>query len=175
MLKSILFAVALFLFLQPSVNAQTSLNVNSDFTKNAVIINGVTFTKKSTLEEYEKVLGKAERIEKYAGKDKFFAYDKLGIAFSLEINTTTVQEIYITYISDDDKKFAKGAFTGTLAINGQTITTQTTHEEIGKLSGAELVTVMKGFYIGKGKGLNLVAYYPESTLGQFALSFAELK
>lgn len=175
MTKSILFSVVLFLFLQPHVNAQTSPQVNGDFSKGIVLINGTSFTKKSTLEDYEKVLGKAERIEKIGGKDKIFAYDKLGIALSLETNTTTVQEIYITYIFDGDKKVAKETFAGSLAINGETITNQTTHEQIGKLASVELVTVMKGFYIGKGKDLNLIVYYPEATIGQFGFSFGQLK
>src|SRR6188768_3128961 len=165
--KSVLFSVVLLLLLQPHAKAQTPPSVNGDFSKGTVVINGVPFTKKSTIEEYEKVLGKAERIEKYAGKDKFFAYDKLGLSLSLEINTTTVQEIYITYIFDGDKKVAKETFTGVLAVNGESITTGTTHEQIGKLAGVDLVTVMKGFYMGKGQVLNLVVYYPESTLGQF--------
>ena len=138
-------------------------------------INNVSFAKKSTIEEYEKVLGKAERVEKIGGKDKIFAYDKLGIALSLETNTTTVQEIYITYIFHGDKKVAKETFNGTLAINGETLTTQTTSEQIAKLAGTSLVPVMKGFYMSKGGALNLIVYYPESTIGQFGFSFAQTK
>lgn len=175
MTKSILFSVALFIFTQPYLKAQTSPSVNGDFSKGIVVINGTSFTKKSPLEEYEKVLGKAERIEKVGGKDKIFAYDKLGISLSLETNTTTVQEIFITYIFDGDKKVAKETFTGALAINGESITTQTTHEQLAKLAGVDLITVMKGFYMGKGKTLNLAVYYPEATMGQFGFSFAQLK
>lgn len=173
MTKSILFSFVTFLFLQVSVNAQTSLSINGDFKKDAVVINNVPFTKKSTIEDYEKVLGKAERVEKIGGKDKIFAYDKLGISLSLEANTTTVQEIYITYIFDGDKKVAKETFTGTLAINGEPLTTQTTSEQIGKLAGINLVSVMKGLYMSKGNAINLIVYYPESTLGQFGFGFTK--
>jgi hypothetical protein len=173
MAKTILLSVVMFFFLQINVNGQTSPNVNGDFKKNVVIINNVPFTKKSTVEDYEKVLGKAERVEKIGGKDKIFAYDKLGIALSLEPNTTTVQEIYITYIFDGDKKVAKETFTGTLAINGEPINTQSTSEQIGKLAGISLVSVMKGLYMSKGETINLIVYYPESTLGQFGFSFAK--
>ncbi|MBA4057204.1 MAG: hypothetical protein C0490_21000 [Marivirga sp.] len=175
MIKSILFSVVMFLFLFISVSAQTSPSVNGDFKKGVVIINDMPFTKKSTIEEYEKVLGKAERIEKIGGKDKIFAYDKLGISLSLEANTTTVQEIYITYVFDGDKKVAKETFTGTLAINGDPLSTLTTHEQIGKLAGVNLVAIMKGLYMSKGGTLNLIVYYPESTMGQFGFSFAQTK
>ena len=118
MKKSVLLSVALFLLLQINTAAQTAVSVNGDFKNGAVVINGVSFTKKSTLEEYEKVLGKAERIERIGNKDKIFAYDKLGIALSLENNSTRVEEIYITYIFDGDKKVAKEAFTGIIASKG---------------------------------------------------------
>ncbi|MCZ8214920.1 MAG: hypothetical protein O9262_01710 [Cyclobacteriaceae bacterium] len=173
MTKSILISVVLFFFSQINTNAQTSLNINSDFKKGVVIINDVAFTKKSSIEDYEKVLGKAERIEKVGGKEKIFAYDKLGISLSLEANTTTVQEIYITYIFDGDKKVAKEAFTGNLAINSEPLTTQTTSEQIGKLAGISLLPVMKGLYMSKGGTINLIVYYPESTLGQFGFSFSK--
>lgn len=175
MTKSILFSIIMLFFLRINVNAQTSPNVNGDLKKGVVVINNVPFTKKSTIEEYEKVLGKAERVEKIGGKDKIFAYDKLGISLSLETNTTTVQEIYITYIFDGDKKVAKETFSGTLAINGEPINAQTTSEQIGKLAGINLVSIMKGLYMGKGGTINLIVYYPESTLGQFGFSFAQMK
>lgn len=173
MTRSILFSFAIFFFLQLTVNAQTSPSVNGDFKKGVVVINNVMFTQKSTIEEYEKVLGKAERVEKIGGKDKIFAYDKAGISLSLAANTTTVQEIYITYVFDGDKKVAKETFTGTLSINGEPINTQSTSEQIGKLSGVDLISVMKGFYMSKGGALNLIVYYPETTLGQFGFSFAK--
>jgi hypothetical protein len=173
--KPILFSAVMFFFFQINVNAQTSLNVNGDFKKEVVVINTVPFTKKSTIEDYEKVLGKAERVEKIGGKDKIFAYDKLGISLLLETNKTTVQEIYITYIFDGDKKVAKGTFSGTLAINGEPVSTQTTSEQIGKLAGINLVSIMKGLYMGKGGTINLIVYYPESTLGQFGFNFAQMK
>ncbi len=175
MIKSILFSVVMFFFIQINVNAQTSLNVNGDFKKEVVVINNVPFTKKSTIDEYEKVLGKAERVEKIGGKDKIFAYDKLGISLSLETNTTTVQEIYITYIFDGDKKVAKETFSGTLAINGEPVSSQVTSEQIGKLAGINLVSIMKGLYMSKGGTINLIVYYPESRLGQFGFSFAQMK
>lgn len=173
MTRSILFSVTMFFLLQLNANAQTSPGVNGDFKKGVVIINEVPFTKRSSIEEYEKVLGKAERIEKVGGKDKIFAYDKLGIALSLEANTTTVQEIYITYIFDGDKKVAKETFTGTLAINGEPLDIQTTKEQIEKVAGVELVSIMKGFYMSKGGALNLIVYYPQSTIGQFGFSFGK--
>ena len=175
MTKSILFSLLIFLLLQVSLKAQTLPSVNGDFDKNVLVINNVTFDKNSTIEDYEKVLGKAERIEKIAGKDKIFAYDKLGIALNLKANTNIVQEIYITYIFDGDKKVAKETFQGTLSINGKAINTQTTSEQLGKQANTELITAMKGLYMSKGKTLNLVVYYPESTIGQFGFSFSEVK
>lgn len=162
-------------FVQINVNAQTSLIVNGDFKKEVVVINNVPFSKKSTIDEYEKVLGKAERVEKIGGKDKIFAYDKLGISLSLLTNTTIVQEIYITYIFDGDKKVAKETFSGTLAINGEPVSSETTSEQVGKLAGINLKPIMKGLYMSKEGTINLIVYYPESKLGQFGFSFAQMK
>lgn len=172
MMKKILLSVY-FLFLCTVLYAQASLSVNGDFDNEAVVINNTAFTKKSTIEDYEKILGKAERIEKIAGKDKIFAYDKWGISLSLETNTNLIQEIYITYVYDGDKKVAKEKFTGTLALNGETITQETTSEQIGKMSGLTLVSVMKGLYMGKGKAISLIVYYPDTAMGQFGFSFTK--
>lgn len=171
MTKSILLSFLILLLFHVHVNAQTSPSVNVDVVKNVIIINNVTFTKTSSIADYEKVLGKAERIEKIAGKDKIFAYDKLGISFSLKTNTDIVQEVYITYVYDGDKKVAKEEFKGQLSINGKEINNKTTADEISKESKIDLVMSMKGLYMGKGKALLLIAYYPETTLGQFGVSF----
>lgn len=85
-----------------------------------------------------------------------------------------MQEVYITYVYDGDKRVAKETFTGSLAINGKPLTTETTSEEVAKLADVELVTVMKGFYMGKGDGMLLMAYYPQSAIGQFGFSFAKM-
>lgn len=147
------------------------INVNADFIKQEIVINNVTLTKNSTLADYEKILGKAERVEKIGGKDKIFAYDKSGISLSLKVNTNIVQEIYITYIYDNDKKVAKERFTGSLSFNGTTITDKTGKDEVAKNSGLDLKAAMTGLYLGRGKELSLTVYYPETTIGQIALSF----
>lgn len=157
------------------VIAQVTPTINADFNKGLITINDVTFTKNSTVADYEKVLGKPERIEKIAGQDRVFAYDKLGIALMVNPSTKGVEDINITYIYDGDKKVAKEAFKGKLSINGQEIKTQTTSEEIGKLVNTTLLKVMKGYYMSKRELMNLVLYYPETTLGQISFSFAEIK
>ncbi|MGZ5245341.1 MAG: DUF7738 domain-containing protein, partial [Bacteroidia bacterium] len=116
-----------------------------------------------------------ERIEKIAGQDRVFAYDKLGISLMLNPITKAVENINITYIFDGDKKVAKESFIGKLSINSQEITTQTTHEQIGKLVNTTLLKVMKGYYMSKRELMNLVLYYPETTLGQISFSFEEIK
>lgn len=151
--------------------ASAQINVNADFTKQEIVINGVAFTKSATLEDYEKVLGKAERIEKIGGKDKIFAYDKSGISLSLKANTNIVQEVYITYIYDNDKKVAKERFAGSLSLNGKAITDKTAKDEVAKLSGLDLKAAMTGLYMGRGKELSLTVYYPETSIGQIAISF----
>ncbi len=172
-LTNIVF-ILFFLYLSGNVNAQT-FNINGDFKKGAIIINNTTFTKTSTIADYEKILGKPERIEKIAGQDRVFAYDKLGISFMINPVTKGVENINITYIYDGDKKVAKESFKGKLSINSQEINTQTTHEEIGKLVNTTLLKVMKGYYFSKREQMNLVIYYPETTLGQISFSFEEIK
>jgi hypothetical protein len=170
MIKSILtfLLIALVLF---CAHAQTAPVVNADFTKGVLIINNTTFTGNSTVEDYQKVLGKGDRLEKKAGADKVFAYDSMGIALSLKTNTNIVQEVHITYIFDGDKNVAKGAFKGSLSINGTPVTNATTTEQIATQSGLELRTAMKGLYLAKGKLMNLVVYYSESTIAQIGFGF----
>lgn len=174
-MKKILLIAFSFITMSLSVFAQDTLKINSDFTSESLTINNTTFTKKSTLADYEKVLGKADRIEKVAGKDKFFVYDKLGISIILNTNTNIIDNVIIAYIFDDDRKVAKESFKGTLAINGTTITNQTMYEEIEKLSTIKLLKIMTGFYIGKGKIMHLMVYYIEKNLGQLTFSFEKIK
>ncbi|MBL0745013.1 DUF7738 domain-containing protein [Chryseolinea lacunae] len=165
------FLLSLLVLVCVGTVASAQINLNADFTKQEIVINGVAFTKASTLEDYEKVLGKAERIEKIGGKDKIFAYDKSGISLSLKTNTNVVQEVYITYIYDNDKKVAKERFAGSLSLNGKTITDKTVKDDVAKLSGLDLKAAMTGLYLGRGKELSLTVYYPEATIGQIAVSF----
>jgi hypothetical protein len=167
------FMLTLFSFLIVyTLGAQTSVStVNADFVKNVIQINGVSFTNTSTLADYEKVLGKAERVEKVAGKDKYYAYDALGLSLVLKANTNLVQEVYVTYVFDGDRKVAKGTYQGKLLVNSTNISTKTSHDEISKITKLDLKMVMKGLYMGQGKGLALMVYYPEATIAQLAFSF----
>jgi hypothetical protein len=157
-----------------SLFAQTTpLRIDSNVDKGSITINTTTFHAKSTLEAYEKVLGKATRIEKVAGKDKIFAYDALGIALSLKANTNLVQEVYLTYFDDGDKRTARSTYSGTLQINGKVINTTDDHEKIMHLAGIQQVMDMDNLYMGKNntQSFILMLYYPETTLGQVGFSF----
>jgi len=160
----------LFIAFQINVMAQTPLIINGDFTKNTLVINNVSFTKTSTIEDYENVLGKADIIDKVAGRDKVFGYNKLGIMLILRYNANTVQEIYINYTYEEDKKEVKD-FKGKLSLNGIEVTDKSTLEEIAKNTGLKLEMPEKEFYIAKGKSLSLSFDYIDATIGVFLFTF----
>ncbi len=171
MMTKLIIPVLCIMACSSITNAQISLSLNGDFEKGVLRINNANFTSQSTINDYQQVLGKPERIEKIGGTDRVFAYDKSGISLFLTPNSNIVLDVYITFIYDGDKKIAKEKFEGRLAINGTELNSQTTPEQIGKLVNAELKVAMKGLYMTKGKLLSLVVYYPESTIGQFAFGF----
>ena len=171
MTKAIFLQLLILVLLQPLVKAQGTITINIDVANGTLVINSTSFGLNSTREEYEKVLGKPERIEKVIDKDKILAYDKAGISLALQTGTNKVQEVYITYIADDDKKAATGTFKGNLEMNGKPVTTQTTAKEIEKLVAQKMETSMPSLFTCKNKGMILLLYYPEKTMGQLGVSF----
>ncbi|WP_224999456.1 hypothetical protein [Cesiribacter sp. SM1] len=164
---------------QFSARAQAPLKVNVDLVKSTITIGNVLFTASSTIEDYEKLLGKADRIEQKRGIDQYFVYDKLGISLSLlDDDSGIVSEIFFTYLYDGDIKIAKEVYKGTLAVNNQVVSGRTTHQEMAKLAKIELVEVMNGYFITPKRSLNILMYYPEGSykeLKQYAFSFASAK
>jgi hypothetical protein len=179
MKRYLLLSCLAFLLVQFTLHAQSPLKVNVDLVKNAITIGNVLFTEGSTIEDYEKLLGKADRIEQKKGMDQYFVYDKLGISLSLlDDDSGIVSEIFFTYLYDGDIKIAKEAYKGTLSVNSQVVSGRTTHKEMAKLTKVELVEVMNGYFITPKRTLNILMYYPEGSykeLKQYAFSFASAK
>lgn len=177
-MKLLLISLLFLVVFQTTLKAQTAPDVSIDFAAGTVVIGNVAFNQTSTLEAYQKVLGKPDRVEKVGGVEKIYAYDQLGIALSLKKNAQTVEEIYITYLYDGDKKVAKQAYSGKLIMNGKEISIQLSPSELGKMTGISFTEAMTGLYMTRNQGLNVVVYYPENgkkALGQVAISFASVK
>ncbi|AHM61974.1 hypothetical protein D770_18615 [Flammeovirgaceae bacterium 311] len=179
MKKKLLLLCLALLFVPYISNAQSPLRVSVDLVKNTITIGETVFTGSSTIEDYEELLGKAERIELKKGVDQYFVYDKLGISLSLlDDDSGIVNELFFTYQYDGDIKIAREAYKGTLAVNNQVVSALTTHKEMGKLAKIELVEVMNGYFITPKRMLNILMYYPEGSykeLKQYAFSFASIK
>lgn len=181
MKKSLLLLCLLFAAFQFKANAQAALGqgglrLNVDLPTQTVTINDVAFTASSTLGEYEKHLGRADRIEQKRGVDQYFAYDALGISLSIDDETEVVNEIYITYSNDGDIKLAKQAYSGVLTVNNQKVGAQIVPKEMSKLVKLEFVELMNGYFASPMKELSLLLYYPEGapykTLKQFGVRFS---
>lgn len=159
-----------------TAGAQTPPRVNIDLAKKTISINDILFTRNSTIDEYEKHLGKPDRIEQKRGVDQYFAYDKLGISLSIDDETELVNEIYINYSHDGNRKIAKEAYKGVLTVNNQAVGAQITHKEMSKLVKLDFVELMNGYFVSPMNELSLLLYYPEGapykTLKQFGVRFA---
>lgn len=177
MKNTFLLCCLLLLIFQLNAFAQTSLRLNVDLVKNTITINDSLFTNNSTIDDYERVLGKADRIEQKKGVDQYFAYDKLGISLSLQKDSDVVNEIFITYLYDGDRKIAKEVYKGVLIVNQKVVNAQITSIEMSKLVSINLEEVMNGYFITPKRALNLLLHYPQdilpyTTLKQFALNFS---
>lgn len=176
MKKSVVLLCLFMLFFQFNIQAQSPLNVKIDLVKNTITIDDVTFTNTSTIEDYEELLGSATRIVSKRGMDQYFAYDKLGIMLSLQKDSDVVGEIFFTYLNDGDGKVAKETYQGTVSVNNQVVHSKTTLKEMSKLTKANLVEVMNGYYITPKRPLNVLMFFPEGggnkELKQLAFSFA---
>jgi hypothetical protein len=170
MTKSILLSFILFLF-QLQASAQTVSSVQADFNSGVLLINGTTFANTSTLQEWEEVLGKAERTIKVAGVDRVFIYDSQGISFTLAEGTDTVQDIALMYIPGTSRKEAKETYKGKVFINGTEVNAGSSPDEISTLAGIELVSHMPDIYMGEGEALKLAVLYHEGGFRLIAFSF----
>ncbi len=88
----------------------------------------------TTIEKVKKMFGAPDRIEKLAGRERVFAYDRYG--FSVEIGrdtaVRTLSSFAVTYNFDGDKKVSKNVYTGVLLLDHYHIVKATTGEAINK-------------------------------------------
>ena len=178
-MKKLLLLSSLFLIVvQFTAKAQITPSVHIDLFANTITINGIQFTRNSTIDDYEKHLGKPDRIEQKRGVDQYFAYDKLGISLSLAKDSEVVNEIFFTYLNDGDRKVASEAYKGVLKVNDKVVQPQTSQKEMSKLMKAEFVEVMNGYFISPTKPLSILLYYPEGTpytsMKQFGIRFSAM-
>jgi hypothetical protein len=176
-MKSLALTVVLLAISGVPIIAQANFEVQVNPAQKTVVINGSEFSENSKMADYEKVLGPVERIEKIAGVEYIYAYDQKGISLMINPNSKNVQLISITYIYDGDKKVAKEPFKGTLIVNGETISQQSTIESIKKTSKLEFKEVMKGFFLSERQDFNLLIFYPQNggVLGQFGVQFGTFR
>lgn len=132
MKKTIIFCLSI-LFLSGAF-AQEFKTVKVNVLKEEVIIDKFVVSKTTSIDEVIKALGKPERIEQFAGKDRKFIYDSKGVSFSIVPNNpkNLIEALIITYTYDQDKDVAKEKFSGTLSIDGFTVTEKNTAEEISE-------------------------------------------
>lgn len=107
-----------------------TITVNT-ITKKITIGNHIILST-TTIEQVKKMLGLPDRVEKLAGRERVFAYDRLGISFEIGRDTVvrTLTSLSITYNFDGDKKVSKHPFIGTLYIDTYLVTKTTNASDI---------------------------------------------
>jgi len=135
------FIACIVMSLFTNVFAQNTESIKVNVLKEEVVINKMVITKKTTIDEVIKAMGKPERIEKFAGKDRKYIYDSKGYAFSTAPNNpkNLVESLTITYTYDNDKNVAKEKFRGTLMIDNFMVTEKNTIKEIADKTDFEKI------------------------------------
>ncbi len=86
----------------------------------------------TTIDRIKKMFGEPDRVEKLAGRERVYAYDRFG--FSIEIGrdtaVKTIVSFSITYNFDGDKKVSKNKYSGVLILDNYHITNKTTGADI---------------------------------------------
>lgn len=179
-MNKFLLLLCLFVFVfQLKAKAQAPVHISIDMAEKTLTINGTAFHAGSTIEEYEKHLGKPNRIELKKGVDQYFIYDDLGLAFSLENeeDSDVVSEVFITYQHDGDRRVAEKPYRGTIRINKKELKPAVSPKEMEKLVKLDFVEVMNGYFITPQNTISLLLYYPEKApytkLKQFGIRFSK--
>lgn len=158
--------------------AQTAAKITVNSTTKSIVIGKLNLSAKTTIDEVIKALGEPERKEIIAGKERIFAYDKLGLSFDIgNTGNKLIEGVSITYNPDDDKKVAHGVFTGELTIDGLKVNKLTKSKELTaktKLGDIRCFGTMCATDPRSTAGLALLLSYKdetESEIGQIGFAF----
>lgn len=129
-MKKLLTSFLTFFVLSTSL-AQGADKIVVDSPQKTILIDKLSITSKTTIDEVIKALGEPERKETIAGKERIFAYDKLGLSFDIgNTGNKFVEAVAITYNPDNDKKVAHGVYKGALSIDGLIVSKITKSAEL---------------------------------------------
>jgi len=94
----------------------------------------------TTIEQIKKMFGAPDRVEKLVGRERVFAYDRLGFSVELarDTNIRTITSFALTYNFDGDKKVSKHIYGGVLLLDKYHITKATTGADINKNTSIKL-------------------------------------
>ena len=176
-MKKLLFTLTFLTLGYTVLPAQKADRIIVNVLSQEVTIGTMKTTISTSIDDVIKYLGEPERKETIAGKERIFAYDKLGIAFDIGNGTKkTVEGISVTYVADDDRKVAKGGFNGDLLIDNLKISATMKPKDIQaktKFGNIECFSAMCASN-PKAKGLMLILSYtsPEQIeIGQIGFGF----
>lgn len=130
----------MFLFLTVAVNhaAAQSTEIEIQYTETEkLMINDISITKKTKVEEMEELLGSPSRSKDYPSGETSYFYDETGLVFfSLDGD---VKGLGINFNWDGDDKFPEQSFTGGLSLAGTTIDIDTKSEAIAGIKAVEFI------------------------------------
>jgi hypothetical protein len=130
----------MYLFLTVAVNhaAAQSPEIEIQYTESEkLMINDISITKKTKVEEMEELLGNPSRSKDYPSGETSYFYDETGLVFfSVD---GKINGLGINFNWDGDDKFPEQSFTGSLSLAGTTIDIDTKSEAIAGIKTVEFI------------------------------------
>lgn len=134
--------VALSFFAFVNLEASSTDTIKIDAKNSSLQIGTLKIAKDSSISSVLAYLGKPSQTQKIAGKDRRFIFDDLGIALEADEAGIKIIGFTITFNWDDDKKVAKGKYTGVVLLDEYTFTENTTSNQVTENTSVKNLTCM---------------------------------
>lgn len=138
----------------------SDLRINIDFDGKVIQINDMTFNENSTLNDYVKVLGDFDRVEK--GINNIFLFDQYGLILLENPKTKFIEEFSIQFVEAEGKRATKSIFKGTLQINGMGIKPTESMSQIKeKTKEIEYTDIRNQWFMANSDKFGIVIMYEQ--------------
>lgn len=108
-----------------------------------VFINGNRVNRTTKLAEYEKLLGKPDRVT--AGKNTIYTYDKLGIRLYQRPGEATVLSISLDFVNSQFNFSPTNCFKGAFIVDGKPLRSDFAKAGLAGLRGVQIVQIDPSF------------------------------
>jgi hypothetical protein len=176
-MRPVLFAVFFMIAIKAGGQDVSTISVNVRDKK--IAIGDFVIDANTTAEKLISELGKPERLHAVAGRERFYCYDNLGIAFEVTPDDNRkVLAMTVTYYPDGDKKVASGKYVGTVMIDDFKLKPETSVDDIKAETAIKEMVCMGSMCISDLKqplmGL-MISYTDAKEVGQIAFIPAQVR